>query len=245
MVKNDNKKDFVKNIAKKLERPPYFRKMEKYNLEGSPKLEHLPRPEALSSEEFSKKAKNSIVLDTRKELGFGNGHIPNSISIWKEGLPAFAGWFLPYDKPILLVTEENNTEQVVRYLVRIGYDNIVGYLSKDMLGWHMDGKDSETIETITVPEFCNIIEREESPYILDVRNEEEVKEQEIQQATHIPLTRLENNYKKIPKDEKIYIICGSGLRSMTAASLLKREGWGALVVVSGGTSGEKPSTCGF
>jgi hydroxyacylglutathione hydrolase len=36
---------------------------------------------------------------------------------------------LHYDKPTLLVLEEqHHLEKAVRYLIRIGYDRIVGYL---------------------------------------------------------------------------------------------------------------------
>jgi hypothetical protein len=62
------------------------------------------------------------VLDTRMELGFGSAHVPGALSIWEEGLPGFAGWFLSYDKPILLVTEADDTLRAVRHLIHLGFD---------------------------------------------------------------------------------------------------------------------------
>lgn len=45
------------------------------------------------------------------------------------GLAPFAGWVLAYDKPILLVLEDqSHLETAVRYLIRLGYDRIQGYL---------------------------------------------------------------------------------------------------------------------
>lgn len=235
--------EFVKNIAVELEKPPYFSQMEKLNLKGAPLLHELPVPKPLKPNEFSEEKDDAIVLDTRKELGFGNAHIPNSISIWLDGIPNFAGWFLPYDKPILLVGEMNYLEKATRYLIRIGYDNIIGYLSDGMFGWHMAGKKSSSINTITVQKLCTLLDKGESVWILDVRNDEEVEEQKIPKAHHIHITQLLDNLDKIPEDKEIYIFCGSGLRSMTAASLLKQKGWEDLTVVSGGTAGWNSVSC--
>ncbi len=239
----EEKDRFVENVAKKLERPPYFRKMEKLNVEGPPVLGNLPVPSPLSPEEFEEKMGESQVLDTRMELGFNTAHVPDSLSIWLEGVPNFAGWLLSYEEPILLVNEGNDPTQAVRYLVRIGYDNIAGYLSKDMLGWHMSGKRSESIDTITVQDMCSLLDEGESGWILDVRSKEEIREAEIAEAHHIHITQLLENLDKIPKDESIYIFCGSGLRSTIAASILKRRGWKDVTVILGGTAGWNSSTC--
>ncbi len=239
----EDREEFVENVAKKLERPPYFRKMEKLNLKGPPVLKSLPRPKPLSASEFEEEKEGAIILDTRRELGFGSAHVPDSLSIWQNGIPNFAGWFLDYGKPILIVSDGKDIEKTVRYLIRLGYDDIRGYLSDGMLSWHMAGKDSDSIETVTVQELCTILDEEKPVWILDVRSEEEVEEQEIPDAHHIHVTKLPENMNNIPKDRKVYVFCGSGLRSMIAASLLKREGWKNPVVVSGGLAGWNSSTC--
>ena len=46
--------------------PPYFRQMEKYNLEGAPPLAQLPIPKPLSSDEFARAADGGmLVVDIR------------------------------------------------------------------------------------------------------------------------------------------------------------------------------------
>lgn len=235
--------DFIEKIAEKLERPPYFRKMEELNLEGPPILKNLPVPTPLSPNEFEEKAEEATVLDTRMELGFNSAHVPKSLSIWMGGLPNFAGWFLSYDNPILLVNETDDPTQAVRYLIRIGFDDLAGYLSGGMLAWHTAGKESKSIETITVHELCNLLDEGKSPWILDVRNDDEVKKAQITDAHHIHITQLPDNLNEIPKNQNIYIFCGSGLRSTIAASLLKQEGWKNIKVVLGGTAGWNSTTC--
>ncbi len=41
---------------------------------------------------------------------------------------------------------------------------------------------------------------------------------------------------KCPRMRTIYVFCGSGMRSMIAASYLQRQGWQDLAVVLGGCS---------
>ncbi len=239
-----NRSYFISHVAKKLERPPYFKQMEKLNLEGAPILERLPVPRPLSPETFAARKKKSITLDIRMELGFSAAHVPNSLSIWLQGLSSFAGWFLPYDKSIMLVNEIDNLSDAVRYLIRLGYDDIAGYLAGGMLSWHTAGMESNAIKTVTVQNLCRLLDNQDGLWILDVRSDEELDSSgEITAAHHIHITQLPQHMNEVPKDRTIYIFCGSGLRSMIAASLLQRQGWKDLVVVLGGLAGWNSVSC--
>lgn len=233
-----NKDEFVSNVARELERPPYFTRMEKLNLEGAPLLDGLPILAPLTPRTFLTKAQDGIVLDTRIEVSFGAAHIPNALSIWLNGLPSFAGWFIPYDQPILLVNETDNPVEAARFLVRLGYDELAGYLAGGMLAWHMAGQESDSINMVTVQEFCRQLDEHKQVWILDVRSDEELeKVGRIPDAHHIHITQLPHHLYEIHKYRTIYIFCGSGLRSMIAASILRREGWKDLAVVLGGLAG--------
>ena len=164
--------------------------------------------------------------------------------MWLEGLPAFAGWFLPYETPILLVSEGEHPERAARYLFRLGYDDLPGYLSGGMLAWHTAGLESSGVHTVTVQQLCHLLDEGEETSILDVRSEEELETAgRIPHAQHIHLTLLPGRLEGVPRDRTVYIFCGSGLRSMVAASLLRREGWERLVVVLGGLAGWSSVTC--
>ena len=126
-----NRDDFIKyKVAEQAEKPHYFRQMEKYNLEGPPLLGCISLPTPLTPTEFrDEMERGAVVLDTSKPAAFGGAHIKGAYSIWFEGLPVFAGWVLSYDRPILLVLEDRcHLERAVRYLIRAGYDRIIGYL---------------------------------------------------------------------------------------------------------------------
>ncbi len=57
------------------------------------------------------------------------------------------------------------------------------------------------------------------------------------------LLRFRTRYEEVPKDSSVYVFCGSGLRSMIAASFLQRNGWKNLAVILGGMSGWKSIKC--
>ncbi len=244
MLQHREKSEFVSRVAKELERPLYFMEMEKRNIEGAPLLGNRPSPLPLRAKEFKQRAESAIVVDTRMELGFSAAHVPGALSIWLGGLASFAGWFLPYDKPIILVNETENPEDSTRHLIRLGYDRIEGYLGGGMLSWHTAGLESHSIPTVTVQGLCQLLDAKKNPFILDVRSREELERKgRITDAAHIHITTLAEHMHEIPKERPVYIFCGSGMRSMIAASLLKRHGWTNLHVVLGGLAGWNSVSC--
>ena len=242
----ENETDFVENIKGVLERPPYFRKMEELNLKGAKPIDDLPSAAALNPKQFKEKTKEDDVLliDTRNELNYGAAHIPDSISIWQDGLASFAGWFLSYDKKLLIVTPNQYPVNDIKILNRIGFDNIIGYLKGGMLKWHMAGYESSSFGMIKVQKLCRLLDEANKYFLLDVRSEDELAEAgEIQGAENIHITQLPDNLDKTPNNLPIYVFCGSGLRSTTAASILKRNGFNQVNVVLGGLEGWSSTTC--
>jgi len=238
-----SKDEFVQHAARMLEYPHYFRMMEKLNLEGAPLLSTVPPPTALSAKEFAARAKDAIVLDTRWELGFNSAHVPGALSIWEIGLSGWAGWFLPYDKPILLVTDSNDVSPVARVLSRLGFDRVEGFLAGGMIAWHSAGLASQRIPTVIVQDLCQLLDEEGDAWILDVRSREEVEEQAVPGAYHIHLSHLPERMQEIPRDRPVYIFCGSGVRSTVAASLLQRAGYDNMTVVLGGLNAWSSVRC--
>ncbi|MDA8196731.1 MAG: rhodanese-like domain-containing protein [Actinomycetota bacterium] len=74
--------------------------------------------------------------------------------------------------------------------------------------------------------------------IIDVREAYEYAQGHVHGALNIPLSLLQNRLDEIPKGRDVYVICQSGSRSLTGATILSRAGIDAASVV-GGTSGWK------
>jgi hydroxyacylglutathione hydrolase len=227
-LQKTDKEEFIKfKLGEKHEFPPYFQKMEEYNLEGPPLLYGLPVPELLSPEEFkAEMEKGAVVVDTRLPHSFGGAYIRNTYSIWLGGLPSFAGWVLPYDKLILLVLEEQEQlETAVRYLIRLGYDNITGFLNGGIAAWYIKALPVDNIHLISVHDLKHKLEKDEPMVILDVRRDNEWGEGHIEGAQHIYVGHLEKNLDKVPRDCQIVVYCGTARRSNIAASILKKHGY--------------------
>jgi hydroxyacylglutathione hydrolase len=243
----ENKEEFIELVGKMLEYPPYFKNMEESNLESRKLLEQSEQPAALSTAEFAEAAadNDTYVIDVRQEGSYSASHIPGSISIPVQNLPSFIGWFIPVGAKILLVTEGEYPKEAIRHLYRTGYDNILGYLSGGIISWNMAGKKTRAINTVTVDRLCKLLDTEpEERFILDIRSDDELEsEGEIKDAEHIHLTQLPEHYDQLPEDKPVYIFCGSGLRSMTAASLMEKKGFTNQKVVLGGLVAWNSTSC--
>ncbi|KAF5413862.1 MAG: Hydroxyacylglutathione hydrolase [Candidatus Methanogaster sp.] len=224
-----DRQEFIRHkTAEHHERPPYFRVMERYNLEGPPIMGRLPSPPPLTPDEFKDSIKRgrATVLDARTPPSFGGAHIRGSYSIWLEGVPAYAGWVLPYNAPILLVLElRDHLKRAVRYLVRLGYDNIRGYLGGGIEAWYDAGNAVEYMGLSTVHELKRRIDRGDDFLVLDVRDENEWREGYIKGAMHIYVGNLESRLSEVPRDIPITVVCNVGHRASLAASILLRAGY--------------------
>jgi hydroxyacylglutathione hydrolase len=242
VLQKTEKEEFVKfKVEEKLEFPPYFEKMEQYNLQGPPLLQDFPVPELLSPEEFkAEMEKGAVVLDTRMPHSFGGAHIKDAYSIWLGGVPSFAGWVLPYNKPILIVLEEiEQLETAVRYLIRLGYDNIAGFLNGGIASWYIKALPIDSLNLISVHDLKEKLEKGAKMVILDVRSDKEWDVGHIEEARHIYVGRLEENLDEIPKNCPVIVYCGTARRSNIAASILKKNGYGKVYNVLGGMAAWK------
>ncbi|MDD4180252.1 MAG: rhodanese-like domain-containing protein, partial [Victivallaceae bacterium] len=69
------------------------------------------------------------------------------------------------------------------------------------------------------------VESQEQLTILDVRQVEEFEEGHLPGAMHLYLGYIPEQLDKVPRDQPIITFCGSGPRSLVAASILKRNGY--------------------
>lgn len=240
-----SQQEFIDKHATVLNRPPYFRKMEVLNLEGPPLLYRLPKLKPLRKDAFSALTADSQIVDTREPADFAAAHVPGSLAIGVDKLAALAGWFLNFDDPTLFVSDPNTAAEIAAAMIRIGFDQLSGYLGDGILGWTLAGKPITSIKTYTAEEFCSLLEKDDDVFPVDVRGDKEINGEALRHGVHIPLFTLLDQMEKIPRDRIVAPVCPRGNRSMLAASLLKRAGWKDLAVPLGGLGALGAIDCSF
>ncbi|HII92168.1 MAG TPA: rhodanese-like domain-containing protein, partial [Methanosarcina sp.] len=129
--------------------------------------------------------------------------------------------------------EKEHLETAVRYLVRLGYDNIIGFLNGGIAAWYMKALPVDKISFISVHDLKNKLEEHEEMTLLDVRKKKEWDEGHIQGAKNIYVGELEENLDGIPKDSQVIVYCDSSRRSSIATSILKKHGYNNVYNVLG------------
>src|SRR5690606_6401158 len=189
-------------------------------------------PEPLAASEFHRRSRtsDSLVLDIRRMLGFGGGHIPGALNIGLDRkFPTWVGWMVPADATLLLVADSvAEVDEAVLHLFRLGYDRISGYLHPGMKAWQDGGLPLERLAQWTVLELDR--HREDPDVtVLDVRSDREYAEGHVPGAEHIYLPHLEERVSELDSDCTIAVYCGSGYRSSIAASVLQRSGFRSVI----------------
>jgi hydroxyacylglutathione hydrolase len=232
--------EFVKEVTDGLAPPPqYFPKNAMINKNGYESIDTIIERGTLSLDpqafEDAAEATEALILDTRSAAQFVKAHIPGSIFIGIDG--GFAPWvgalISDIDQPILIVTDPGREEEVVTRLARVGYDHTLGYLKGGIESWIKAGKETDQIESISSEKFAEIYAAE--PILIsDVRKCSEYDNGHVVNALNLPLDFIAENTNKYDKDEKYYVHCAGGYRSVIAASILKSRGYHNLVNVEGG-----------
>jgi hydroxyacylglutathione hydrolase len=213
--------------------PTYYRYMREVNQRGAKILEGVPVLMPLSAGEVkSMMDEGVVVLDVRHNKQFGEGHIPNSYGIRVDApLVTWAGWLIPFGSRILLVAESaEQRSEATRQLIRIGYDDLVGYLEGGIEAWARE----YPVETIASMSSKELRERLNEVVLVDIRMKSEWDAGHIPTAIHFEGGRIAWDELAFPHDKPLAIQCASGNRSMSAISVLKRRGYHHLIQVEGG-----------
>jgi hydroxyacylglutathione hydrolase len=218
-----------RKLAEKHHQPPYFRKMEEYNQKGNaPLLDRLPTPPPMSPDQFAAAmSKGMIAVDMRSPEAFAGAFLPGSLAIPLEMVPAYAGYFLTYDRPIgIIAANDDDIQTAVRYLIRLGYDRLEGFLTGGLHAWETSGRAYDRIAAVHVNELIRRLEEKAKFTLLDVRQGSELQEVgKLPGAQHIFLGDLPDRLDEVPRNKTITTFCGSGQRAIIAASILKQNGF--------------------
>jgi len=194
--------------------PKYFGYDVSVNKSGAENLEEsISQVPRLNGKDDIKE--NILIVDTRSRDEYTKGHLKNSINI-PDAL-RFETWLgsivSPNEEFYLVATNESARERMIRRAAKIGYEkNIRGVL----IAPHTE---------VTSPKLDthDFDANKENYFILDVRNEGEVKDNKIfGNSKNIPLHQLRERINEIETNKPIVIHCAGGYRSGVAASIVEK-----------------------
>ncbi|MBS1506783.1 MAG: MBL fold metallo-hydrolase [Bacteroidetes bacterium] len=232
-LKATNRDQFIKEVTDGIQPPPnYFFEDARINKDGYSSVDDVvaKNSKPLTAEQFVNEIKKgALVIDARNADEFEKGFIPDSINVGLNGQFAiWVGTLVNIQQPLLLVTPPGKESETVLRLARVGFENVVGYLNGGIASW----KNSlETIHSVQPTEMKALMKSAE---VIDVRKPGEWNVSHVKGASFLTLANMPANLAPLNKAKPYIVYCGGGYRSMTAISLMKRNGFNNLTNIYGG-----------
>jgi rhodanese-related sulfurtransferase len=220
------------------EAPPYFTYDAVLNSQERPTLDTAlareMKPLTLDAV-LAMQADGAQMLDTRDPDVFAAAHLAGSINVGLGGQYAtWAGTVLDHTHPIVIIAAPGRENESAIRLGRIGFDHIAGYLENGLQSLDSRPEFIASTERLSAPFAAERLSSPQPPLAIDVRTPREHAQNHIDGSLSLPLSRLKDNLKTLPKDRPLLVYCAGGYRSSIAASLLRRSGFDSLAEIAGG-----------
>lgn len=144
--------------------------------------------------------------------------------------------------PVLLLIYPMQKMGTLTYLSKIRenqakLDTLLNILIISVIVWFLYQRFTLTkgIKQISTRELRTLLNNKGMQYI-DVRTPNEFRSNHIKGFKNIPLSEIQEGVKELSKDQEIFVICQSGMRSGKASKLLKKLGFKEITNVKGGMS---------
>ncbi|MFO7674127.1 MAG: MBL fold metallo-hydrolase [Lutibacter sp.] len=221
-------------LADQPEPPRYFAMMKKLNKVDRKLLTEVPKIKNLSDLEYQEAMKKRLkLIDARPKEQFSKNFLKGAINIPNENsFSTWMGWFLNYEAYFVLIAAPEEIEDLTRKLMRIGMDNIYGFITPEQLLEFEKGNLSsyESIEKEAVKHKMRVADVQ----IIDIRGKSEYNEGHIEGAKNVFMGTMDENFDQISKDKEAVVYCNTGNRSAIAYSILVANGFENITNYSGG-----------
>ena len=207
--------------------PSYFKYMADINRRGPDILGGVPRLASLTALSVRNHLDNKAVLiDTRPERDFNLGHVPGSYAIpHGNAMSTWVGWVVPWGQPLVLLSDDaGHHDDMMRQLIRIGFDRVHGFLAGGIEAWSSAGLPVEESKRLDLDGLKQAQDLPGAPMVIDVRQRSEYAQGHISGALNIELGELQEHLDGLPRDLPLVTVCAAGMRATTAGSILQRDG---------------------
>lgn len=224
----EDEDEFVKTLtAEQAPQPPNFERIVELN-RGPLLTKAVPLTPLLPQRVEGLVEAGAVLIDGRDQREFDAAHVPGSINVTtnQTGVGTRAAWMVDPESEVIVVAEgDEGARRMVRALEAVGFRRIRGYLAGGLSAWRAAGLDTGTTPALDIPGLAEKL-RNAEVVLLDVRSAAEWRAGHVEASIHVPYQQLRDG---IPdelraQDKPLAVVCGSGVRSALAASLLKKYG---------------------
>jgi hydroxyacylglutathione hydrolase len=190
--------------------PHYFEFDVNLNKKGAPayqpSINSVPRSGDIESD--------ILIIDTRPNQEFINGHIKGAINLQDGGkFETWLGSIVQPHEPYYLIAATNEAlDEVIKKAAKIGYEHNIKAALLLPVNADVSFKDTDLATFKASPDNYTIV---------DVRNWSEIDHGKIfANALTIPLPELRSRLNEIPAGKPIMVHCAAGYRSAAATSII-------------------------
>jgi glyoxylase-like metal-dependent hydrolase (beta-lactamase superfamily II)/rhodanese-related sulfurtransferase len=240
MLAIDDEQEFVDaSVAKLGAQPPNFKAIVALN--HGPLLTDDVELSRLFPQELEQRQRDgALVVDVRTDMQFAEGHIPGSISIplQRGGFGTKLAWVAAAAQQVVFVAStEDDGRRAGALAAAVGLAKAVcrgGLLAGGWTAWNAEARPLVKLPRVTVEELGPYLDTMPASQVLDVRALTEYESGHIPGSQNVPWHDIDGIPAGIDPDQRVVVICASGQRAGTAASLLQHFGATDVVHVAGG-----------
>jgi len=187
-----------------------------------------------------KREQGALLVDVRTDLQFDDVHVHGSICVpsFAPGFGAKLAWLADPGRELVFIgRDDEDGRRAARLALAVGVRELAGFLHGGMTNWRQERQPADHTDRVAAADLRGWLEQEPDLQLLDVRERGEWE------AGHVPgsLFAAWHDIRGIPHGvdpaRPIAVICAGGVRSATAASLLKLHGAHDVIhVVDGGVA---------
>jgi glyoxylase-like metal-dependent hydrolase (beta-lactamase superfamily II)/rhodanese-related sulfurtransferase len=227
------------SVAKLGAQPPNFRAIVELN-HGPLLTDSVALAPLFPHEVELRQAAGAAVVDVRTDLQFAEGHVPGSISIplHKGGFGTKLAWVAGGSEQIVFVgSDDDDGRRAGALAAAVGLAGPVrrgGLLSGGWTSWNAELRPVAKLPRVAVDDIGALLDTMPASQVLDVRELSEYEAGHIPGSVNVPWHDIDGIPAGIDPAERVLVICASGQRAGTAASLMQRFGADEVIHVVGG-----------
>jgi hydroxyacylglutathione hydrolase len=185
-----------------------------------------------------KRAAGALLVDVRTDRQFDDAHIEGAISIpmLRAGFGTKLAWLADREQEVVFLgRDDEDGHRAGRLAVAVGIRKLGGFLHGGMTSWQQDRRDVARVERLRLEDLPVRLAHEPELQLLDVREQSEWDTGHVLGSLFTPWHDIRGVPAGVDPAQPVAVVCASGERAGTGASLLQHHGARHVIhVVAGG-----------